>query len=219
MSRAASNVLVDNWFERRSLALDLVWMAAFSLLTASLAQLRIPLPFTPVPLTGQTFAVLLSGAALGRRRAFLSQALYLLEGAAGLPVFSGGAAHIAHLLGPTGGYLWSYPFVAGLLGWLVERGASRRAWKLASALAFSDVLILLSGTLWLRHFFAIPYREAAILGFWPFLIGDALKVALVGISLPRILERLGSAGASPAARPGGDEKQDNSSSFVDNNRS
>src|SRR5438128_2569143 len=86
MSRAESNVLVDNWFERRSLALDLVWMAAFSLLTASLAQLRIPLPFTPVPLTGQTFAVLLSGAALGRRRAFLSQALYLLEGAAGLPV-------------------------------------------------------------------------------------------------------------------------------------
>ena len=145
--------------------------------------------------------------------------LGLLEGAAGLPVFSGGAAHVAHLLGPTGGYLWSYPFVAGLLGGLVERGASRRAWKLALALAFSDVLILISGTLWLRHVFAIPYREAAIQGFWPFLIGDALKVALVGISLPRILERLGSAGASPAARPGGDEKQDNSSSFVDNNRS
>ena len=213
MSRAESNVLVDNWFERRSLALDLVWMAAFSLLTASLAQLRIPLPFTPVPLTGQTFAVLLSGAALGRRRAFLSQALYLFEGAAGLPVFSGGAAHIAHLLGPTGGYLWSYPFVAGLLGWLVERGASRRAWKLASALAFSDVLILISGTLWLRHFFAIPYREAAIQGFWPFLIGDALKVALVGIALPRVLERLGTAGVSPAAPPRSDEEQDNGSSL------
>ena len=88
MSRAASNVLVDNWFERRSLALDLVWIAGFSLLTGGLAQLRIPLPFTPVPLTGQTFAVLLSGAALGRRRAFLSQILYLVEGAAGLPVFS-----------------------------------------------------------------------------------------------------------------------------------
>src|SRR2546425_5962577 len=101
MSRAASNVLVDNWFERRSLALDLVWIAGFSLLTGGLAHVRVPLPFTPVPLTGQTFAVLLSGAALGSRRAFLSQALYLVEGAAGLPVFSGGAAHIAHLLGPT----------------------------------------------------------------------------------------------------------------------
>ena len=213
MSRAESNVLVDNWFERRSLALDLVWMAAFSLLTASLAQLRIPLPFTPVPLTGQTFAVLLSGAALGRRRAFLSQALYLLEGAAGLPVFSGGAAHVAQLLGPTGGYLWSYPFVAGLLGGLVERGASRRAWKLALALAFSDVLILISGTLWLPHSFAIPYHEAAIQGFWPFLIGDALKVALVGIALPRVLERLGSAGVSPATRPRSDEKQGNGSSL------
>ena len=206
MSRAASNVLVDNWFERRSLALDLVWIAGFSLLTGGLAQLRIPLPFTPVPLTGQTFAVLLSGAALGRRRAFLSQALYLFEGAAGLPVFSGGAAHVAHLLGPTGGYLWSYPFVAGLLGGLVERGASRRAWKLALALAFSDVLILISGTLWLRHSFAIPYHEAAIQGLWPFLIGDALKVALVGISLPRVLERLGTAGVSPAARPDRDER-------------
>src|SRR3989449_10250117 len=87
MSRAASNVLVDNWFERRSLALDLVWIAGFSLLTGGLAHVRIPLPFTPVPLTGQTFAVLLSGAALGSRRAFLSQALYLVEGAARLPVF------------------------------------------------------------------------------------------------------------------------------------
>ena len=206
MSRAASNVLVDNWFERRSLALDLVWLTGFSLLTGGLAQLRIPLPFTPVPLTGQTFAVLLSGAALGGRRAFLSQALYLVEGAAGLPVFNGGAAHLAHLLGPTGGYLWSYPFAAGLLGWLVERGASRCAWKLASALAFSDALILISGTLSLRQSFAIPYHEAAVQGLWPFLIGDALKVALVGISLPRVLERLGSAGVSPATRPDSDER-------------
>src|SRR5207247_9372443 len=140
---------------------------------------------------GRTCAVLRSGAALGRRRAFLSQILYLVEGAAGLPVFSGGAAHLAHLLGPTGGYLWSYPFVAGLLGWLVERGASRHAWKLASALAFSDTLILISGTLWLRHSFAIPYREAAIEGIWPFLIGDALTVALVGVALPLVLDRLG----------------------------
>src|SRR5206468_4502850 len=160
MSRAASNVLVDNWFERRSLALDLVWIAGFSLLTGGLAQLRIPLPFTPVPLTGQTFAVLLSGAALGSRRAFLSQALYLVEGAAGLPVFSGGAAHLAHLLGPTGGYLWSYPFVAGLLGCLVERGASCHAWKLASALPLSDTVIPLSDTLLLRHFIPTHYPES-----------------------------------------------------------
>jgi len=67
-------------------------------------------------------------------------------------------------------------------------------------------LILISGTLWLRHSFAIPYREAAIQGLWPFLIGDALKVALVGMSLPRVLERLGSAGVSPAARPDSDER-------------
>jgi biotin transport system substrate-specific component len=183
-----SNVLVDNWSERRSVSLDLLWVVGFSLLTGLLAQVRITLPFTPVPLTGQTFAVLLSGAALGARRAFLSQALYLVEGAAGLPVFAGGTGTLAHLLGPTGGYLWSYPLVAALLGWLVERGASRTTWKLAASLALSDALILVSGTLWLRHAFAIPYREAWIQGFGPFLIGDALKVVLVGTSLPRILK-------------------------------
>src|SRR5579864_2125911 len=106
MTRTSSPVLVDNW-SRSSAALDPMWIAGFSLLTAVLAQIRIPLPFTPVPLTGQTFAVLLAGAALGSRRGFLSQALYLAEGAAGLPVFAGAVGSLAHLFGPTGGYLWS----------------------------------------------------------------------------------------------------------------
>src|SRR5262249_45308872 len=81
-----------------------------SLVTALAAQVAIPLPWTPVPLTGQTFAVLLTGAVLGARGAFLAQLLYLIEGAAGLPVFAGGAAGMLKLIGPTGGYLLAVPF-------------------------------------------------------------------------------------------------------------
>lgn len=187
MTPAASNLLVDRWSRRSSVAADLGWIVGFSLLTAVLAQLRIPLPFTPVPLTGQTFAVLLAGAVLGSRRGFLSQALYLAEGAAGLPVFAGGLASLGHLFGPTGGYLWSFPLAAALVGWLVERGASRSVVRLAGALVVSDLVILVCGAVWLGHFFGTPWREAWLLGFYPFLVGDLLKVALVGMSLPRIL--------------------------------
>ncbi len=194
MTRTTSPVLIDHFAKARSSPLDLLWMAGFGLLTALLAQIEIRLPYTPVPLTGQTFAVLLSGAVLGSRRAFASQALYLAAGAAGMPVFAGGASTLLHLLGPTGGFLWSFPFAAGLTGWLVERGASRRAWKLALTLILSDALILLSGALWLSGFFRVPFRQAALLGFYPFLIGDVLKVALVGMTLPRILHRISGQG-------------------------
>jgi biotin transport system substrate-specific component len=187
MPRTESNLLIDYYQASRSFVADLLWVGLFSLFTATMAQIRIPLPFTPVPLTGQTFAVLLSGAVLGSRRGFAAQALYLAEGAAGLPVFAGGTGSVAHLLGVTGGYLWSYPIAAGLVGWMAGQGASRKVWKLIPALCFSDVLILASGGLWLHHVYGFPYRESSLLGFYPFLIGDMLKIMLLGISLPRIL--------------------------------
>jgi biotin transport system substrate-specific component len=187
MSRAASKVLVDHLAGERTRAKDALWVVGFALVTALMAQVEVRFPFTPVPLTGQTFAVLLSGAVLGSRRGFASQLLYLSAGAAGLPVFSGGAGSVFHLAGPTGGYLWSFPLAAGLLGWLVERGAARRVWTLAPALICADLLILACGALWLGGFFEFPARQAWILGFYPFLIGDIVKVALVGVSLPRVL--------------------------------
>jgi biotin transport system substrate-specific component len=193
MRRIASNVLVDNW-SRGSLATDWLWIGGLSLLTAVMAQIRIPLPYTPVPLTGQTFAVLLSGAVLGSRRGLASQALYLAAGVSGLPVFAGGSAGLAHLLGSTGGYLWSYPLAAGLVGLLVERGASRKAWNLLLALCLSDAFILVCGALWLHALYGIPYRQASLLGFHPFLIGDMLKIGLVGISLPPVLRHYESRG-------------------------
>jgi biotin transport system substrate-specific component len=187
MNRIPSNVLVDALTPDRGMAQDAFWIVGFSLLTALMAQIEIPLPYTPVPLTGQTFAVLLSGAVLGCRRGFLSQAAYLAAGAAGMPVFAGGASTFLPLLGPTGGYLWSFPVAAGLLGWWVERGASRRVWKMALSLVACDTLILACGAAWLGGLFVVPVRQAWLLGFYPFLVADILKVCLVGLTLPRLL--------------------------------
>jgi biotin transport system substrate-specific component len=184
-----SVVLVDHFSEERSTPRDLLWVVGFSLLTAMLAQIRIPLPYTPVPLTGQTFGALLAGVALGSRRAFTSQLFYLLAGVAGLPVFAGGACSLAHLLGPTGGYLLGLPLAAGLLGWWVERGGARGSLRLGAGLVLSNLLILTAGVIWLRSALSLPYREAWALGFYPFLLGDVLKIALVGLSFPRILGR------------------------------
>jgi len=142
-----------------------------------------------VPITGQTFAVLLSGAVLGWRRGFLSQIAYLAEGAAGFPVFADGAGSTLHLVGPSGGYLLCFPLAAALVGYLVEQGVARSTWKLAGALVSADVLILLAGSTWLRLLFRVPFAQAWVLGFYPFLIADVAKVALLGCALPRVLGR------------------------------
>ena len=191
MHHSSSYVLADRFTEARTLASDAAWIIGFSLFTALAAQLEIRLPYTPVPITAQTFAVLLAGALLGSRRGFLSQMAYLAEGAAGLPVFAGGAFSFAHLMGPTGGYLWSYPVAAALIGWLVERGASRRTLLLVPALVLSDLLILACGVLWVHRFFGTTFRDALLLGFYPFLIGDLIKLVVIGFSLPRMLNRFG----------------------------
>jgi biotin transport system substrate-specific component len=187
-------MLMDRLSGERSAGLDLLWIVGFSLLTALAAQLEVRLPFTPVPLTGQTFMVLLSGAVLGSRRGFASQALYLAEGAAGLPVFAGGAFSAAYLFGPTGGYLWSFPVAAGLLGWLIERGGARRVWSLAAGLLVCDALILLFGASWLAGMFGLSFRQALLAGLYPFLAGDVVKIVLVGVSLPAVLARLDRSG-------------------------
>ncbi len=188
MTSSNANVLANHLTPERSSVLNVLWVVGFTLLTVALAQIRIQFPGMPVPLTGQTFAVLLSGAVLGSQRAFWSQALYLSAGTMGLPVFAGGGFSFAYLIGPTGGYLWSFPLAAALLGWLVERGASRKSLLLAASLIACDALILTCGALWLHLIFGFAYRQATLLGFYPFLIGDILKVVLVGLTLPRILK-------------------------------
>ena len=158
-------------------------VVGFSLLTAAAAQVVVPLPFTPVPLTGQTFAVLLTGALLGPRLGALAMLAYLLEGAAGLPFFRGGASGVAHFSGATAGYLLAFPAAAYVTGALAERGWDRRFMTAAAAMALGSFVILACGWAWLALMFK-GGAEAFRLGVAPFLPGDVLKVALAAAALP-----------------------------------
>ena len=161
---------------------DMFLVVAFSLLTAISAQAVIPLPWTPVPITGQTFAVLLTGALLGPRLGALSLALYLLEGGLGLPFFAGGAAGAARLAGLTGGYLLSYPFAAALVGWLATRGWDRRPLTMLAAMLLGSVVIFALGAGWLAHF--VGPSHALTAGVLPFLPGDMVKALLAAGLVP-----------------------------------
>ena len=158
-------------------------VVGFSLLTAAAAQVVVPLPFTPVPLTGQTFAVLLTGALLGPRLGALAMLAYLAEGAAGLPFFRGGAGGVGHLAGPTAGYLFAFPAAAYVTGYLAERGWDRRFLTAAAAMALGSFVILAGGWAWLALMFK-GGAEAFRLGVAPFLPGDVLKIALAAAVLP-----------------------------------
>lgn len=154
-----------------------VWVCAaavvgFAAATAIAAQVRLPLPFSPVPITLQTMIVLLAGASLGRRAGAGSQALYVGAGAIGAPVFAGG---VAGLGGLTAGYLLAFPLAAWLVGWAHERG--RMAF--AAGLAGGALLILASGSAWLAAVMGVPLNSALAVGLVPFLPGDALKVVAV----------------------------------------
>ncbi len=156
-------------------------VVGFSFLTALSAQVAIPLPFTPVPITAQTLVVLLSGVVLGRHWGALSMLLYLGYGAAGWPVFSGGRGGIAHLLGPTGGYLWGFVLAAYVVGALAERGWDRPWLKAVGAMGIGQVVIYLLGVGGLLRF--VPPERVLALGVWPFLIGDLLKIGLAATLL------------------------------------
>src|SRR6184192_2662144 len=118
----------------------------FSLVTALAAQIVIPIG--PIPITGQTFAVLLTGALLGSRLGAITMIVYLVEGASGLPFFSGGTAGLLHLMGPTGGYLIAFPAAAFITGAFAEHGWDRHFLTAAAAMAIGSVIIMLSGWLW-----------------------------------------------------------------------
>ncbi|WP_299024541.1 biotin transporter BioY [uncultured Thermanaerothrix sp.] len=161
---------------------DALLILGGSLLVAGLAQIRIPLPFTPVPITGQTLGVFLVGATLGSHRAALSLGLYLLEGVVGLPVFAGGASGLVHLLGPTGGYLLGFVVAAYAVGWLAERGWDRSTVSVIMMFTLGELIILGLGSLVLARF--IGLEHAWLGGVMPFLPGDALKAFLSALLLP-----------------------------------
>ncbi len=153
---------------------------AGSLLIAILAQIAVPVG--PVPISGQTLGVLLVAAVLGPRRGTLAVAMYLAKGAAGLPVFAGGRAGLAVLMGPTGGYLIGFVAAAAVVGTLCRAGMDRRPATTFVTMIVGSAVIYLFGVLWLARF--TGWSSVLQFGVVPFLFGDALKAAIATVALP-----------------------------------
>jgi len=182
MSVARPLTLADVAAPRSTALTNVLLIVVASLVTAGAAQLEFRLPWTPVPISGQSFAVLLTGLVLGARRAFLAQVLYLAEGSAGLPFFSGGAAGFAHLIGPSGGYLMAFPFAASLTGLLAERGWDRNPFSMFAAMLTGSTVIFGLGLLQLSRF--VPADALLGAGLLPFIPGDLIKSALAAGVFP-----------------------------------
>ena len=171
--------------------------------TAAAAQFSLPLPFTAVPFTFTPMAVLLVGAVLGSRLGFVTQALYLLAGAAGLSVFAPSLAlppGAARLAGPTAGYLWAYPIAAFVTGWLAERGWDRRYWTSLAAILSGLVIIFAGGVSWLAVAFTDSYRTALSQGFLGFIGPDLVKAAIAAAILPETWRLVGRGQDRPNTR-------------------
>jgi len=159
------------------IASQIAIVVAASFFVALCARIYIPLPRTPVPLTVQNLGVLLVGLALGSRRGFAALALYLAEGASGLPVFSPhGLGGIAQILGPTGGYLVAYPFVAALTGYIFERGKATFARAAFASLA-GEVLLFTVGISWL-YVLTHSLARALSFGLYWFIVAEVIKIML-----------------------------------------
>ncbi len=200
---ARSSVLVSLFADGAAspplaLAIRVASVVFVAVLTAAAAQVSIPLPFTPVPLTLQPMIVLLGGAALGRRLGCYSQMLYLAAGVAGLPVFAStpllpqGALR---LLGPTGGYLVSYPAAAWAVGALAERGFDRHYARSALAMLAGLSIVYACGVAWLAFGAPVPgplgVRLAFVAGAAPFFLADVAKILVASSALPAAWRLLG----------------------------
>jgi biotin transport system substrate-specific component len=172
-------------------------------LTAAGAQVSFPLPFTPVPLVLQDMIVLLGGAALGSRLGLAAQLVYLAAGIAGLPVFAASATlpqGALRILGPTGGYLISYPFAAYLTGYLAERGFDRRYFTSVLAMAAGLVVIFTFGVAWLAMFArpaGLGFDAALRAGLYPFVPGSAFKLLFAAAVLPGLWKLIGTGTRGP----------------------
>lgn len=162
----------------RSVSLAVV----FSLFTALAAQIVIPIG--PVPITAQTFAVLLTGALLGSRLGAAAMIVYLAEGAVGLPFFYGGHGGVGHLLGQTGGYLVAFPAAAFITGAFAENGWDKRFVTAVAAMAVGSVVVLLTGWVWFSLLTNTPLPIAFKLSVAPHIVGDVIKILLAAAVLP-----------------------------------
>jgi biotin transport system substrate-specific component len=163
---------------------DVAWVGTGAAVIALSAQVAVALPFTPVPITGQTLAVLLVGAALGSVRGTASAALYVAVGAAGAPVYAQAAHGWGVLSGATGGYLIALPLAAALTGYLAERGWDRRFSSAVGAMLIGNTLIYLLGLPWLAVVLGTDLEKTLELGLYPFVPGDLFKLYLAAALLP-----------------------------------
>lgn len=160
---------------------ELSLVAGGAALTGLAAQLSLPVPGSPVPVTGQTFAALLVGTALGARRGAAALALYLLAGASGLPWF---AEHSSGWALPTLGYVLGFVLAAALTGLLARRGGDRTPLRVAGVMVLGNLAIYAVGVPYLAASLHVPLARAADLGLYPYLLGDGLKVLLAMGALP-----------------------------------
>lgn len=190
MQSRVSAATVYDIFRPSSRWLEIPILLGFNLILVLSAYLTITLPFSPVPVTGQTFGVLLVALALGRTRGSAVVLAYLVEGLAGLPVFAGGGAGPGALMGPTGGYLIGFLVAAHLVGWLADKGWSQGYLRGLAAMCLGTAAIFACGLIQLSLF--VPVEGLLAAGLWPFLPGAAIKIAAVTLLLPTIWKLLGS---------------------------
>ena len=180
-------------FPRAGLLADVLLISLGAGLIAASAQLSIPLPFTPVPITGQTFSILLVGASLGTVRGGASGLLYVALGIAGAPVYADGAHGWTVITGASGGYLIGFPVAAALTGWLAEKRWDRRFSSAIGAMLTGNVVLYLFGLPWLAVVLDADLERTLALGLYPFIPGDTLKLYLAAALLPaawRVVRRL-----------------------------
>jgi len=181
-------------FPRSSALTQVLFVAAGVAFISLLAQIAIPVPGSPVPVTGQTLAVLLIGTTYGARLGVLTFATYLLAGIAGAPIFAPSATSANHgidrLIGATGGYLVGMLIASLVLGFLADRKADQKFRTSFPALLLGDAIIFTFGLLWLQHTLDLSWSKTIAAGFTPFILGEALKIAITATSLPLVWRRI-----------------------------
>ena len=182
----------------RSTALtEALFVAGGVLFLAAMAQISIPVPGSPVPVTGQTLAVLLVGTTYGARLGVTTFATYLLAGIAGAPVFAPTTTATQHgldrVMGATGGYLFGMLAASWLIGFLADRKADQKFLTSFPALLLGEVIIFGFGLTWLHNSLDLSWKSTIAAGLTPFIIGEVIKIAIVGTSLPVIWRNISTA--------------------------
>lgn len=193
---------------RAGLLADVLLVGVGAALVSVAAQVAIPLPFTPVPVTGQTFAVLLVGASLGSVRASSSLGLYLTAGILGAPVYADGTHGWAIATGPTGGYLLGFLLAAALTGALAERRWDRRLPSALAAMLAGNIVIYLCGLAWLAASLDTSLEKTLELGLYPFIAGDLVKLCLAGALLPGAWQTVPALTQHDQQHPGPETRRD-----------